>query len=173
MTELPGLMRNSGCVGADLPSFSLSAWKLFHKATILDGVQGLSSVNAPRLRVRPVVCGAPNMSPSYSAICSPSNAPNPIRPSFDRNRAHCILEHRLEQSRHFRGVSRDLDPALFHDGQLLRCGALPAGYDRARVAHAFSRRRRDAGDESYHRLLHGMLDPRRPNFLTGAADSPP
>src|SRR3984893_6771453 len=114
MTDVPGLMRNIGCSGTALPSFSLSAWKLFHKATIFEGAQGLSSVNSPRARGRPAGRGAPNISPSYSAIRPSSNVPNPIRPSLDRNRAHCTSEHRLELRRHFRGVSRDLDPALFH-----------------------------------------------------------
>src|SRR5580658_7617959 len=67
------------------------------------------------------------------------------------------LEHRLEQGCHFRGVSRDLDPALLHHVELLQGGAFASGDDRARVAHALPRRRRDAGDESHHRLLHVML----------------
>ncbi len=90
MTEVPGLMRNNGWVGADLPSFIASALKLFHRATILDGAQGLCRVNDPRESVRPVACGPPNRSPAYSTMRSPSNAPNPVRPSFDRNRAHLI-----------------------------------------------------------------------------------
>src|SRR3984957_14883454 len=90
MTDVLGLMRNSGCDGGALPSFMPSAAKLFHKATILDGEQGLASANDPSASVRPVARGAPNMSPSYSIMCSPSNTPNPVRPSFDRNRAQRI-----------------------------------------------------------------------------------
>jgi hypothetical protein len=68
----------------------LSAVKLFHKATILDGAQGLASVNDPSAKVRPVARGVSNMSPPYSTRCPPSNTPNPVRPSFDRNRAQRI-----------------------------------------------------------------------------------
>src|ERR1700722_2584069 len=127
MTDVPGLMRNRGWDGADLPSFTLSAWKLFHKATILDGEQGLSRVQSPRAMLRPAGRGTPNMSPSYSAMLSPSSTPKPVLPPRARKRAHRTSEHRLEQSRHLRRVSRDLDAALFHDGQLFHRGALSAG----------------------------------------------
>src|SRR5271165_120014 len=195
MTDVPGLMRNSGCDGAALPSFIRSALKLFHRATIFDGWQGLVIVHWSRAIVRPVARGAPNRSPSYSVRWVSSNVPNPARPSLDRKRAQRMLgalnrhagappldrapamlehqptlEHRLEKSRHFRRISRDPDPALFHDRQLLPGGAFSAGYDRTRVAHALSRRRRDARNESDHRLLHVVPYPARAGFLVVAAD---
>ncbi len=49
-------------------------------------------------------------------------------------------------------------------------GALATGDDRARVAHALARRRRDAGDVRDHRLRHVILDERGCSFFIAAAD---
>src|ERR1700682_6236002 len=54
MMDVEGVMRNSGCDGASLPSFAAKALKLFHNATILEGTQGASSANAPASIVVPV-----------------------------------------------------------------------------------------------------------------------
>src|SRR5690606_39598776 len=62
------------------------------------------------------------------------------------------------------------DAALLHHRKLLFGRALAAGYDRAGVAHALARRRRDAGDKTDHRFFHVGLDPARAFFLVRAAD---
>src|ERR1700678_1301713 len=85
-------------------------------------------------------------------------------------RSAASLEDRLEQSAHVGGIARDLDAALLHDRQLLRRGSLSAGNDRARVAHAFPRRRGDAGNEADYRLLHVFLDPVRTSLFVVPAD---
>ena len=54
---------------------------------------------------------------------------------------------------------------IFSDG-----GAMPAGNDRAGVAHAASRRRGLPGDEADHRLLHSRLHKFRRGFFRVAAD---
>src|ERR1039458_8677621 len=163
-------MRNKGCAGAGLPSFKLTAPKLFHSATILDGRHGLIRMYSPRARERLAGSEAPNISPSYSVMYSPSNVPKPMRPSLERNRAQCTSKHRLEQGRHFRRVSCDFDSALLHDGEFLVRRALPAGNDRTRVAHALPGRRGDAGDKSDHGLFHVHLDPARAGLLVVTAD---
>ncbi len=84
--------------------------KLFHKATIFDGAQGLASVNDPSARVRPVARGASNMSPPYSTMCSPSSTPNPVRPSFDRNRAQRIQRTDLSKAAISAGLRVTLMP---------------------------------------------------------------
>src|SRR5678815_4220412 len=70
-----------------------------------------------------------------------------------------LLQHGLQQLTHVRRVTRDLDPALFHDGELFVRRTFAAGNNRARVAHAFARRRGNARDEADHGLLHVRLDP--------------
>src|SRR5438874_1952684 len=90
-TELPGLMRNSGWMGACLPSFAASAWKLFHSATILVGAHGLSSVTVSLRIVEPDGLGSSKRLPSYSTIRSASSTPNPTRPSADLKRAHWVI----------------------------------------------------------------------------------
>ena len=62
------------------------------------------------------------------------------------------------------------NPRRFHGLDLLRRRALAAGDDRAGVAHAASRRRGLAGDESDHRLLHVRLHVLRRGLFGVAAD---
>src|SRR5258708_6801883 len=158
MIEVPGLMRNKGCTGASLPSFAAKALKLFHSAIILDGTHGANRVTAADSMVIPVACGEPKKSPSYSTIRSSSNMPNPTRPSLQRKRAHRIgsfmLQNPLEQLPHLCPIPDDLDSASNLTRQFLPRRALAARNDGARVTHAFARRRRDARDESDHRLVH-------------------
>src|ERR1700678_3574987 len=92
MTDVPGLRRNSGCAGACLPSFAPSAWKLFHNATILDGVHGLCSAQASLEAARPAAGGELNKAPSYSTRQPGWETPKPLRPSFELKRAHWVMD---------------------------------------------------------------------------------
>ena len=56
-------MRKSGWLGAALPNFAPRAWKLFHRATILEGWHGFSKVKLPRSHDRPVGPADANNSP--------------------------------------------------------------------------------------------------------------
>src|ERR1700674_1202851 len=170
MTDVAGLIKNSGCDGACLPILAANAWKLFHSATILPGKHGLNSVNASMPSLRPVARGASNISPSYSRIPSFSSTPNPRRSLVGKRAHRFTLQHRLEQRRHFSRVARDLDPALFHDGELLVGRAFPPGNDGAGVTHALTRRCSDARDETHHRFLHVCLDPACASLFIIAAD---
>src|SRR6267143_1680577 len=71
---------------------------------------------------------------------------------------------------HLRGVARHPDAAFLHDGELFLRGALAAGDDGAGVAHAFPRRRGNAGDEADDRFFHVVLRPARRDLLVRAAD---
>src|SRR6266850_5629686 len=72
------------------------------------------------------------------------------------------------------GRRRDRDSGRFHGSGLGAGVALAAGNDRAGVAHAAAGRRRDAGDESDHRLpaaaLGFILDELRGVFFGRTAD---
>src|SRR5689334_20517013 len=81
-----------------------------------------------------------------------------------------LLQDRLQQRSHLRGIARDLDARCLHHVQLLVGGALAARDDRARVAHALARWRRDTGNESDYGLAHVVLDPLRSRFFIRAAD---
>src|ERR1700722_3166093 len=130
MMQLAGLMRNKGCTGACLPRFAARARKLFHKATILVGAQGASSVQSSSARLFPVGRGSANMSPAYSAMRSPSRMANPAGMSCDLKRAQVteprpyypcrrsapMLQDRLEQFTHLGRIACDLDAARFHHG---------------------------------------------------------
>src|ERR1700722_13636306 len=124
---------------------------------------------APRTMGRPRGAGGGG---THLAACAEAMAASNMLRSKSLEPHRMSEKHRLEQCRHLRGVSRDLDAALFHDSELFHRGALSAGNDRARVAHAFSRWRGDAGDETHDRLRHVMLDPMRAGFLVIAADFP-
>src|SRR5437764_889047 len=64
----------------------------------------------------------------------------------------------------------DAHARLLESGNLLRCGTRGTGDDRARVAHATSRRRRLAGDESDDRLLHVLFHEASCLLFVGTAD---
>src|SRR5439155_6385918 len=91
MTELAGLMRNSGCTGAFFSSFAASAWKLFHSATILDGMHGARSLTRSLAIVAPLRIGRSNKSPTYSTMLSASSAPKPARLSAHRKRTQRVI----------------------------------------------------------------------------------
>src|SRR3990167_6309663 len=65
----------------------------------------------------------------------------------------------LEDLAHFGRVARDLEAALFHDGELGIRGVGAARDQRASVAHALARRGGDTGDEADDRLLYVVLAP--------------
>src|SRR5690606_9274348 len=79
-------------------------------------------------------------------------------------------EQRLEQLAHLGGVVRDLETALFHDGQLGIGRVGTAGDQCTGMAHALAGRRRDASDEADHGLLHVGLAPQGGFRLVGTAD---
>src|SRR6267378_3359879 len=81
-----------------------------------------------------------------------------------------LLEYEFYGPPHLRGVAGHLDAALFHDGELLLRRAFAARDDGAGVAHAFPRRRGDAGDEADDRFFHVVLRPARRDLLVRAAD---
>src|SRR5579859_1743571 len=81
-----------------------------------------------------------------------------------------ILEHRLEQLAHLGRVARDFDAAGLHHRQFLLRGSFAAGNNGARMSHPLAGRRRDACDETDHRLLHVLLDPSGAGLFVVAAD---
>src|SRR3990172_11873255 len=87
-------------------------------------------------------------------------------------RRSALTDDRLQQLAHLGRIAGHLDPARLHHGQLLLRGALAAGNDGAGMAHAFSGRRGDAGDESDDGLFHVVLDPVCGGLLVRAADLP-
>src|SRR5665213_1740580 len=90
MTEVLGLIKYKGWAGAGLPIFAASAWKLFHRATILLGTHGASTLSVSAARVASVAVGESNISPAYSRTRPASWAPKPARPVADRKRTQLV-----------------------------------------------------------------------------------
>src|SRR6218665_1037147 len=76
---------------------------------------------------------------------------------FRRSRTES--DQRLQDAAHFGRVARDLEPALFHDGELGIGRVGTTGDQRASVAHALARGGGDTGDEADDGLLHVGLAP--------------
>src|SRR3989344_2328484 len=68
-------------------------------------------------------------------------------------------DQRLQDATHLGRVARDLETALFHDGQLGIGRVGTTGDQRAGVAHALARGRGDTGDEADDGLFHVGLAP--------------
>ena len=79
--ELLALSKNNGSSGSVTSSLAANAWKLFHIATILVGTHGASNLTSPNAKVSPVGVASANISPSWTAMVSPSTKPKPVIPS--------------------------------------------------------------------------------------------
>src|SRR5260221_4985449 len=75
--EFAPLRKNSGSGGALSENLAAAWWKLFHRASILVGAQGISHRIRAREMSSSVRSYAQNMSPRYSRTLSPSSTPKP------------------------------------------------------------------------------------------------
>src|SRR5580658_6837748 len=66
---------------------------------IFEGAHGASKATPPAASLNPVGFGAPNISPEYSAMVSPSSCPNPTLPAADRNRTQRVIGAALRARR--------------------------------------------------------------------------